>query len=84
MVVLVACLLAVVAVWLSTWRGITALCFLAATFGVASLVELRQVDPSLRVWIGLQLGMDLLVTVGLGRARTQQWRDSSAKSRSHA
>ena len=64
-VVLVACALAAVAVWLSTRLVIGALCFLTATFSVASLVEMSQVEPTLRLWIGAQLALALLATLGL-------------------
>jgi hypothetical protein len=65
LMVLIACALAGVAVWLSTRLVMASLCFVAATFSVASLVEMVQVEPALRLGIGAQLGVALLATLGL-------------------
>ena len=73
-VVLVACALAAVAVWLSTRMVVATLCLLTATFSVASLVEMTQVQPAaLRLGIGIQLVAALLATLGLVKlARSNQ------------
>lgn len=53
--VLVACAFAAIAVWLSVRWVVGALCAVAATYTVASLLELGQVEPAVRTWILIQL-----------------------------
>lgn len=82
--VLVACALAAVAVWLSTRLVIAALCFLAATFSVASLVELSQADPAARLGIGIQLVIGLLASAGLVMLARSNARAVARGARNHA
>jgi hypothetical protein len=64
-VVLVACAFAAIAVWLSVRWVIGALCAVAATFTVASLMELGHVEPAVRTFILLQLAVAIAGTVAL-------------------
>jgi hypothetical protein len=76
-VVLAACALAAVAVWLSTRLVIASLYFLAATFGVTSLIEISLAPPALRLWIGAQLAVALLAAVGLVKLARHNQRGAS-------
>ena len=82
-VVLVACALAAVAVWLSTRIVIGALCFLTATFTVASLIEMSQVEATLRLWIGAQLGLAWLATLALVKLARSNQREVDREPRNH-
>lgn len=64
-VVLVACALARVAIWLGSRLVIASLGFLVATYCVASLIEIGQAPPTLRSWNGAQLAVALPAAVGL-------------------
>ena len=63
--VLLACLVAAVAVWLSARWVVASLCALTAFFTCASLLELRAIEPALRSGIILQMLVALLATVVL-------------------
>jgi hypothetical protein len=63
--VLVACAFAAVAVWFSVRWVIAALCAVAATFTVASLVELGSAEPSTRAVILMQLAVAIAGTIAL-------------------
>jgi hypothetical protein len=63
--VLVACAFAAVAVWFSARWVIAALCAVAVTFTVASLVELGSVEPLTRTLILFQLVVAIAGTVAL-------------------
>jgi hypothetical protein len=75
--VLAACAVAAVAVWLSTRLVIASLCFLAATFTVASIIEISQVEQALRLWIGVQLALALLAAAGLVQLARSNERESA-------
>lgn len=76
-VVLVACGLAAVAVWLSTRLVIAALCFVVATFSVASIIEMSLAPHALRLWIGAQLAIALLAALGLVKLARSNEREAS-------
>jgi len=63
--VLIACAFAAVAVWLSVRWVIGSLCAVAATFTVATLLELRHVEPSVRTLLVMQLAVAIAGTVAL-------------------
>jgi hypothetical protein len=63
--VLVACAFAAVAVWLSVRWVIGSLCAVAATFTVASLLELGYVEPAVRTLLLMQLAVAIAGTVAL-------------------
>lgn len=63
--VLVACAFAAIAVWFSVRWVVASLCAVAATFTVASLLELGQVEPSVRTLLVMQLAVAVAGTVAL-------------------
>ena len=63
--VLIACAFAAVAVWLSVRWVIGSLCAVAATFTVATLLELGHVEPSVRTLLVMQLAVAIAGTVAL-------------------
>ena len=86
-VVLVACAIAAVAVWLSTRAVVASLCLVAATFAVASIIEISQLEPALRLWIGAQLVLALLATFGLitlARRNLREVRAGHGEQQRHA
>lgn len=64
-IVLIACAFAAVAVWMSTRWVIGSLCAVAATFTIASLLELGYVDPGVRALILMQLAVAIAGTIAL-------------------
>lgn len=63
--VLVACAFAAIAVWLSVRWVIGSLCAVAATYTVASLLELGHVEAPVRTWILMQLVVAIAGSVAL-------------------
>ena len=63
--VLIACAFAAIAVWLSVRLVIASLCAVAATFTVATLLELGHVEPNVRTMLLLQLAVAIAGTIAL-------------------